>query len=338
MADLPFNWRAWIAECVSRGIPADAMKVVLQEQGLALTEVEKEIQEAFHHPYMLALTEANSSLRKREWLLMLYDAKHRKIKKYGSKILKKKKLPTFKEFQKKYYYENTPVLFQGAVKDWKALDWTFDSIKEKVGNPVIEVVTNRSHDPRYEQNTDKYKTPMHFHEFIDKVVAAGRSNDIYLTGNNYGKSFEALKPLYDELGILGDGWLDMQKLSGDMFLWIGPAGTITNAHHDLRDNLFVQIHGRKKFRLVPALQVPYIYNKVHVFSEMNLLKPDVKMYPEFANATPIDVIVNPGDCLYVPVGWWHAVESLDNSISFSSCNINLEDKYYERYPRITPSY
>ena len=332
MSELPFQWRSWVAECVAQGILPAALRVILLENNFSPEAVDNELQEAQSHPYMAALLAMNNTVKRREWLLGVYDDKFRANKKYGKKIEVKTKMPPFKKFLKDYIYENRPVIFKDAIKDWKAMSWTFDSIKQKVGNPEIEVQANRSHDPIYERTGSKYKTLMNFHDFIDKLVTLGRSNDLYLTGNNYSKSFAALKPLYDELGELGDGWLDMHRLNGEMFLWIGPAGTITHAHHDLRDNLFVQIHGRKKFIIAPACQVPYLYNRTHVFSEVDFMKPDHERFPEFARADIIEVIVNPGDCLYVPVGWWHAVESLDNSISFSSCNINFANDFYKKFP------
>jgi lysine-specific demethylase 8 len=40
-----------------------------------------------------------------------------------------------------------------------------------------------------------------------------------------------------------------------------------------------------------------------------------KNFPLFQEAEFVDCILEEGECLYIPVGWWHYVRSL--SISFS---------------------
>jgi cupin-like protein len=40
-------------------------------------------------------------------------------------------------------------------------------------------------------------------------------------------------------------------------------------------------------------------------------------FPEFAKAAYVEGILGPGDCLYLPKGWWHYVRSLSPSISVS---------------------
>ena len=62
--------------------------------------------------------------------------------------------------------------------------------------------------------------------------------------------------------------------TADGMLWIGPEGTFTPLHHDLTNNLFAQVVGRKKFIMAPASQLPKIYNDPHVFSEIDDLESD----------------------------------------------------------------
>lgn len=43
-----------------------------------------------------------------------------------------------------------------------------------------------------------------------------------------------------------------------------------------------------------------------------------RKFPLFFSATCIDVEMNPGDMLYLPKGWWHAVQAVDPSVSISN--------------------
>ena len=42
-----------------------------------------------------------------------------------------------------------------------------------------------------------------------------------------------------------------------------------------------------------------------------------KMWEEFKKAEYVEGILEPGDGLFIPVGWWHYVRSLDVSFSVS---------------------
>ena len=52
-------------------------------------------------------------------------------------------------------------------------------------------------------------------------------------------------------------------------------------------------------------------------SAVDVEHPDLTSYPLFAGAHHYDVILGPGDVLYIPKGWWHYVRSLTPSFS---CN------------------
>jgi lysine-specific demethylase 8 len=40
-------------------------------------------------------------------------------------------------------------------------------------------------------------------------------------------------------------------------------------------------------------------------------------FPMFKDAEYVEGILGPGECLYIPVGWWHYVRSLTSSFSVS---------------------
>lgn len=50
----------------------------------------------------------------------------------------------------------------------------------------------------------------------------------------------------------------------------------------------------------------------------NIEAPDVARFPLALEAEYVDVVLGPGDSLYMPSGWWHYVRSLtpSNSVNF----------------------
>jgi hypothetical protein len=53
------------------------------------------------------------------------------------------------------------------------------------------------------------------------------------------------------------------------FVWFGPAGKVTPLRHDPSNTLIAQVVGRKRNRLIPALQRQYVYNSTGVFSDVD---------------------------------------------------------------------
>ena len=55
--------------------------------------------------------------------------------------------------------------------------------------------------------------------------------------------------------------------------------------------------------------------------------PDLAAYPNFANVQTREVVLGPGDAIFLPVGWWHHVRSLDVSISLAMTNFVVSNQF-----------
>jgi ribosomal protein L16 Arg81 hydroxylase len=158
------------------------------------------------------------------------------------------------------------------------------------------------------------------------VLAGGATNDYYLVANNgFFDRPEALQ-LASEAPVLPE-YLDHSDRQGQMFLWFGPAGTITPLHHDLMNVMIAQIYGRKRFTLIPPEQTAYVYNNAGVYGEVDCAKPDYSKHALYGEARPVNFVLTPGDVLFLPVGWWHYVKALDVSIMVSYINFKFPNHY-----------
>lgn len=101
-------------------------------------------------------------------------------------------------------------------------------------------------------------------------------------------------------------------------LWVGNEG-IVSAHYDGADNLACVVAGRRRFVLFPPDQIGNLYPGPLNFtpagaptSMVNLNKPDFELYPQFKTAldNAYSVELAPGDAIFIPMLWWHHVESL----------------------------
>lgn len=102
-------------------------------------------------------------------------------------------------------------------------------------------------------------------------------------------------------------------------LWVGNEG-IVSAHYDGADNMACVIAGRRRFVLFPPAQTGNLYPGPLNFtpagaptSLLDLNNPDFERYPRFetALANAYSAELGPGDAIFIPMLWWHHVESLE---------------------------
>ena len=59
------------------------------------------------------------------------------------------------------------------------------------------------------------------------------------------------------------------------------------------------------------------YEETSIFSQIDIIVPNLTKFPLFSGAISYVVTLNEGDALFIPKHWWHYVESLNNSISLN---------------------
>ncbi|KXJ92156.1 hypothetical protein Micbo1qcDRAFT_59948 [Microdochium bolleyi] len=148
-----------------------------------------------------------------------------------------------------------------------------------------------------------------------------------------------------------DPTMDQPELEGPLLnAWFGPPGTITPLHTDPYHNILAQVVGRKYVRLYSPLETERMQGRgrengvemsnTSIFDvgvlegwdepgekstddeEGEMDKADVTQQSATAATAAafkeipfVDCILEPGDVLYIPIGWWHYVRGL--SVSFS---------------------
>lgn len=104
--------------------------------------------------------------------------------------------------------------------------------------------------------------------------------------------------------------------------WLSGPQTSAPLHRDVAENIFCQLVGRKRFLIYPRAATPWLYsNAFHSalpnYSRFDPEKPDYSRFPLAREVRPLEVIVGPGEAVYMPPGWWHQVRSLEISFSLS---------------------
>ena len=323
--NLPREWRRWVGENAMLRVGNEQIVEAAVAAGLERAVVETEVRRALDDPYVEAGRCLAERLRKLETMLRIRVEVVRQSGEHAS-IEARRKLPAG-QFQREFYARNRPVKLLGMIDAWPAChSWRPEYFLDRFGRHVVEITSSRDADPRYEINLEKHRRSILFGDFIRMVLSGAPGNNCYLVANNRFFEKPGMGGLLDDLGPF-PGYLREGDRAPNTYLWFGPAGTITPLHHDAMNVLFCQIHGSKRIALISPDEAPWLYNQVGVFSEVDYENPDFRRFPLFRHVQPIEVEMHSGEVLFIPVGWWHHVRSLETSISVSFTNFVVPNEY-----------
>jgi hypothetical protein len=208
-----------------------------------------------------------------------------------------------------------PVLLDGLVEalvDEK--NWSLADLRSRFADRQIAVIPAREGRLRCDPNTGTPFATVRLGDYIDDLENGG-GLDSYVSAP--AKNW--LPELYDAVRTPAHcrdaAWRNAR-------FWLGPAGTLTPLHRDVAENIFLQIAGRKRFRLYPPAASPWLYSNgfrsaLPNFSRFDPELPDYERLPLSREVAPLELILEPGDALYLPSRWWHHVRSLDVAMSFN---------------------
>jgi len=320
------DWRSWIAENLILGAAPEDLAVQLQQHlDISPELAAREVQAAQHSPYLQGARRLRNRLQKRDWTL---DIASQLGKLLPASLPRRHRLDTA-TFLREHYAANRPVIVTGMLDDCAARSkWTLNWLAGRFADRSVEVQFGRNGDADYEINSTAHKREMRFGEYIQLLQSHGRTNDFYMTANNHSRNRAALAELWDDVPRLPEYLAPMTEADG--FLWIGPAGTITPFHHDLTNNFMMQLVGRKQVKLIAPWDTPRLRNHRHCFTPVD--GRDLNRHPELHDVTVLDCVLEPGEILFLPVGWWHFVEALDLSITVSATHFHWNNHFVDSYP------
>lgn len=59
---------------------------------------------------------------------------------------------------------------------------------------------------------------------------------------------------------------------------------------------------------------------------------DLARYPRLAGLRIYDVTLEPGEIIFMPIGWWHQVKALSFSVTVTFTNFLWPNDAYRTYP------
>jgi len=206
--------------------------------------------------------------------------------------------------------QGLPFLVTGVVGRWPLCAFTPQMLRERYGHVPVRARVGDYVGTAFA--ADRAMRDMSMREYLD--LSASENPDL---------PHRDLPPYVGNLELRELNamchWPAYFDKMGPPRFWLGPARTVTPLHCDYDDNIFAQVWGSKRIFLAPPHHDAFLYtreaNPVLFGSPFDPEAPDFDAFPLARQASIVACVVEPGELLYVPAGWYHQVRALTFSLS-----------------------
>jgi LPS sulfotransferase NodH len=320
----PAEWRRQIGQSKLVGLMDPAIIDMLTVQGVPRNVAETEVRRAANNPFLQAGHEVGQRLRRMEMLLHTYgelsklDSRNREIERRGGL--------TADDFVSNYYAANRPVVMTDAATEWAELkDWNPDRLKSLAPEQKVEIAVQ----PRSAEKgrtSEPERKSFAFPEFVDMIANGSEAHNLCFSARyDFFKKTDSGSP-FDGLPILSE-FLDLAQTREGLGVGMEPSEFHSRLRSEPLNVLILQLCGKKTVKLIPSYQMDLVYGGQGRMSEVDIRNPDYSRFPKFRDATVIEVELQPGEALFVPVGWWHAEKTTGVNISMTFTNFKATNHF-----------
>jgi hypothetical protein len=222
-----------------------------------------------------------------------------------------------------------PVMIRGLVDDFAARQWEFPRIAQHLPKRPLHA-TGVSGGARATWTL----TP---EELVERIATD-------LPSSAGGAHADWLFDVHDELPELLRDLPPPDVCNGERQyrLFMGHETVTPGHYHSFQHALICLIHGKKQVFLYSPKDSRRLYpepiateTRHYQSSQVDFAEPDLGKFPRVADARVLKATLGPGDALFVPIHWWHAVYGEGGVMSTSLFwNARLRD-YRFPHPGLT---
>ncbi len=231
----------------------------------------------------------------------------------------------FRTFHEEIRPATQPVVLRGLVSHWPSVaagqrgDGEMIAYLNTCGTtrPVSAIAAPPSEKGRFFYTPDLsgfnfIKAQGHLSQFLQDLMLSNAAAETHAMAVQ-SEVLPSLSPVFaaqNQLDLLPDV---------EARIWLGNRVRV-GAHFDLTENVACNVAGRRRFTLFPPEQIANLYlgplertPAGTPTSLVDIAAPDLDRFPRFPMAWSHAqrATLEPGDAIYIPYGWWHAVDSLE---------------------------
>ncbi|XP_065896697.1 hypoxia-inducible factor 1-alpha inhibitor-like isoform X2 [Dysidea avara] len=217
-----------------------------------------------------------------------------------------------------------PALLTNTPYDnWSIWDWSFDSLASRVKLVLVkkssdqmikyygtsQLVESEPLERPYQEILFPVK------KFFEKLTDQSDGYYYYASGGIELLGINSSSEVYSD-ELLRQVTFRSHNSLGQVNFWIGSGNVTAHTHYDTSHNLHVVIRGRKKFLLWPPSDYHHLklYPCLHHYYRQTFYTYTTS--PSIV-PTPIEIVLQPSDVIYIPPYWFHEVVTMEPGISIN---------------------
>jgi hypothetical protein len=220
--------------------------------------------------------------------------------------------PNPEEFERRYRIPGRPVLITGVVDKWPAASlWNPDYLSSRVGKNQVPVAFM----PKPGDYAGAVRKKMALAEYVAALSQdGGGPGQPYLGEVSLEKFFPELLEQVQRPAFV------MNEEALNAVLYFGRRQFSQLHYHPLGSATLCQVYGHKRVWLYPPEQTRYLYKYPWYSSNHNMSLttspvPDPYQFPNFSRAKRIELVIGPGELLFIPIYWWHAIQNEELNVA-----------------------
>lgn len=215
------------------------------------------------------------------------------------------------EFTREFVKKGKPAIITDLADAWPAKEkWTVGFFKTQYGDLDVPVFSKNFSKPGKKYMASE--TTMKFRDYLELIEAGPTDYRLFLF--NIFKHAPELKKDFSEPTIM-DGFMMRFPL-----MFFGGGGSNVQLHFDidLSHVFHTQFFGQKRVVLFAPDQSRNLYqHPFTVRTPVDIDNPDLDKYPKFREVQGYEDVLEPGETLFMPSGYWHYMHYLTGGYAMS---------------------
>ncbi|MEM6292435.1 MAG: cupin-like domain-containing protein [Myxococcota bacterium] len=303
------QWQQWVLENLAAGATRGEVEEQLVAEGIDASLAATAVATLHQSPTFAVVRRLFLRGEALELMLRL----RRDHRAHAERPIERIPMPSAADFERTYLQPGEPVILTDLVTRSRAYGrWSHAYFAESHADVQVEVCMRRQSHRRPDADWRDLTETMSMREVIAHLATPSVGNDVYMIGKNGALRRPELRAELDDVDLPA-AYFGTTPSHRDTGLWIGAAGTHTPLHHDGNSAILMQFFGSKRFRMIPPESTALLDVSDGVYSQWDP--------PEEPEAEPLaryrEFVLEAGEALLIPAGWWHQVRALEPSISLT---------------------